>query len=75
MLNWKRIEAGEYEVSSGRFEIYASYDRIYGDHWVLHDRNEADYYKGKYDVCTLREAKAKAEAILSSERKYKEKEV
>lgn len=72
MLNWKRIEAGEYKESSGRFEIYSSYDRIYGDHWVLLDRNDPDYYKGKYDESTLREAKAKAEAILSSERKHLE---
>ena len=74
MLNWKRIVAGEYEESSGRFSVYASYDRIYGDHWVLRDRNESNYYKGKYDERTLRDAKAKAEAILSSERKNKRKE-
>ena len=65
MLKWKRIEAGEYVSEDGRFKILATYDRIYGDHWVLHDHAEPDYYKGQYDEQSLRDCKAKAEVLVA----------
>ncbi len=61
MIAWKKIEAGEYESEDGRFHIIKSYDRIYGNHWELHDRNEPDYYKGQYHENTLFDCKMKAE--------------
>ena len=47
MIKWKRLDAGEYESADERFHIIKGYDRIYGDHWILYDRNEPDEYKGK----------------------------
>ena len=74
MIKWKRLSAGEYESSDGRFYILKGYDRIYGDHWVLHDRNEPDYYKGRYDEQTLLECKLKAEVLADKDKdKGKEK--
>ena len=63
MIKWKRIEAGEYESEDGRFYIIKTWNRIYGDHWRLFDRNDDDYYKGLYQEKTLFECKLKAEAI------------
>ena len=63
MIKWKRLEAGEYESEDKRFYILQTYDRIYGDHWVLYDNHELNRYKGKYDERTLRECKAKAEVL------------
>lgn len=64
MINWKRIEAGEYESADKRFKIIKTYNRIYGDHWRLRDTTVEDYYKGIYIENTLLECKLKAEAIL-----------
>ena len=69
MIKWKRLDAGEYESEDGRFYILQSWDRIYGNHWKLRDSNEPDYYKGLYDEATLRDCKAKAESILSFEKR------
>ena len=63
MITWKRLDAGEYESENKRFCILKSYDRIFGNHWLLQDRNEPDYHKGEYHECTLRECKAKAEVL------------
>ena len=63
MIAWKRLEAGHYKSEDERFEIMQTYDRIYGDHWVLYDNHEPNRYKGKYDEGTLRECKAKAEVL------------
>ena len=63
MIKWKRIEAGEYKSEDGRFHIIKTWNRIYGDHWRLLDRNADDYYKGLYHENTLFECKLKAEAI------------
>ena len=70
MIQWKRIEAGTYTSENERFLIYKTWDRIYGNHWVLHDKNEPNYYHGKYDERTLLDCKLKAEAILSKEEKH-----
>ena len=48
MIKWKKIEAGEYKSEDGRFYIFKTWNRIYGDHWLLRDRNADDYYKGLY---------------------------
>ena len=69
MLKWVKKEAGEYESFMGRFHVLKTWDRIYGDHWQLRDRNEEDYYKGLYHQNTLMECKLMAEAILERERK------
>jgi len=67
MIKWKRIEAGEYISNDERFVIYKTWNRVYGDHWVLRDKNESDYYHGIYLEQTLFECKLKAEVILSAE--------
>lgn len=69
MIKWKRIEAGEYVSEDERFHILKTWDRVYGDHWQLHDKNNPDYYKGLYHEQTLLDCKLKAEAILSAEAK------
>lgn len=63
MIKWKKIEAGEYESEDGRFHILKTWDRIYGNHWQLHDSNESDYYKGLYHENTLLDCKLKAETV------------
>lgn len=63
MIKWKRIEAGEYESEDNRFHITKTWDRIYGDHWRLLDRNADDYYKGLYHENTLLDCKLKAETL------------
>ena len=64
MINWKRIEAGEYESDDARFHIIKTWDRIYGNHWQLRDKSEPDRCKGIYAEKTLLDCKLKAEAIL-----------
>ena len=70
MIKWVRNESGAYKDVSGRFTIMKTYDRIYGNHWQLHDANEPNYYKGIYDETSLRDCKSKAEAILQREREF-----
>lgn len=64
MIEWIKLDTGEYESKDGRFHALRSYDRIYGNHWELHDRTESDYYKGLYHEETLRMYKAMAETLL-----------
>ena len=63
MIKWNKLDAGEYESEDKRFYILQSYDRIYGNHWLLQDRKEPDYYRGQYHENTLRECKIKAEVL------------
>ena len=71
MIKWFKAEAGEYKSEDGRFLVTQTYDRIYGNHWLLQDRTEPDYYKGQYHEDTLRECKAMAEALSTMNgRKY-----
>ena len=63
MLQWKKIEAGEYVTSDGRFHIIKTWNRIYGNHWQLRDRNEPDYYKGLYMEQSFLDCKLKAEIL------------
>lgn len=63
MIKWNKIEAGYYESDDGRFYIIKTYNRIYGNHWQLHDRDIPDYYKGLYLERTLLDCKLKAETL------------
>ena len=63
MIKWEKIEAGEYRSSDERFHIVKTWNRIYGNHWQLHDLNEPEYYKGLYHENTLLGCKLKAEAL------------
>ena len=65
MIKWKRLSAGEYESEDKRFWILQTYDRVYGEHWILHDNTISDYYKRQYHENTLKECKAKAEVLTS----------
>ena len=67
MIEWVRNEAGVYEDVNGRFTVMKTYDRVYGNHWQLHDRNESNYYKGLYDEASFRDCKLREEAILNRE--------
>ena len=67
MIKWKRLASGEYESQDKRFYILQSYDRIYGNHWVLRDKNIADYYKQQYHENTLKDCKIKAETLLENQ--------
>lgn len=60
LLKWKKLDAGEYESLDGRFYILKCWDRMYGNHWELHDRNESDWYKGTYYEKTLTDCKFRA---------------
>lgn len=64
MIKWKRIEAGEYKSEDGRFRIIKTWDRIYGDQWLLFERNADDHYKGLYYENTLLDCKLRAEQLL-----------
>ena len=66
MLNWKRIDAGEYESECGRFHILKIWNRVYGNHWRLQDRNEENYYKGQYHEISMTDCKLKAETIANT---------
>ena len=47
MIRWNRLDAGEYESEDKRFYILQSYDRIYGNHWLLQDRVSANLKVGQ----------------------------
>ena len=64
MIKWKKIEAGDYESDDERFHVLKTWDRIYGDHWILRDRKIDDYYKGLYHENTLINCKLRAEQLL-----------
>lgn len=69
MIQWKKIEAGEYISENGRFHILKTWNRVYGNHWQLHDKNEKDYYKGLYNESTFLDCKLKAETIANHDHK------
>lgn len=64
MIKWNKVEAGEYRSDDNRFHIIKTWDRIYGNHWQLHDGNSTDYYKGLYQEQTLLDCKLKAEVLV-----------
>jgi len=64
MIKWIRLEPGEYESEDQRFHILKTWNRVYGNHWQLQDRNEESYYKGQYHEQSLMGCKLKAEALL-----------
>ena len=65
MIAWKKICSGEYISKDERFWAVWSYDRVYGDHWVLHDMSVDDFYKRQYHEKTLKECKVMAERIVN----------
>ena len=67
MIKWHRIEAGEYVGENERFRILKTWDRIYGNHWMLRDAEALDIYKGTYHERTLLECKLKAEGVLHTQ--------
>ena len=72
-LEWKRIEAGEYESADGRFHIFKTWDRLYGNHWELQDSNVEDSYKAKTACDSLNHAKHVAEVTVNRENGVYEK--
>ena len=72
-LEWKRLDAGEYLSTDGRFYILKTWDRLYGNHWSLRDRNVEDYYKSKTVCDSLKHAKHVAETIINREQGVYEK--
>lgn len=72
MIEWEKIEAGEYKSRDGRFKILKTWDRIYGNHWCLMDTSAgpvgmSGIRTGKYTEYserTLLECKLKAEGII-----------
>lgn len=61
---WIKVDAGEYVSADERFEAYRDYDRIFGNHWVLHDTTVADYYQSRMHYNSLKECKGVAATIL-----------
>ena len=66
-LEWKRVEAGEYQSVDGRFHITRTWDRLYGNHWVLQDSNVEDWYKAKTACDSLKHAEHVAEMTVNRE--------
>lgn len=64
MIEWVKLDAGEYQSKDERFYILKTYDRIYGNHWELRDRNVPDYYKSLHHEYTLKDCKLYAESIV-----------
>lgn len=69
MIKWKKIEAGDYEDENGRFKILKTWDRIYGNHWILYDRNYSDFRNGQYHEDTLLDCKLRAETVFNNGKK------
>lgn len=65
MIEWTRIEAGDYESHDERFHIINGWDRINYVHWVLYDRNTRKEYVGN----SLKHCKQIAEEIVLKERR------
>lgn len=63
MIKWIREEAGVYHDKTGRLKIIKTWDRLYGNHWKLYDK-EADIFEGVYHERTLLDCKLKAETII-----------
>lgn len=68
LLRWKRLEAGEYDSTDGRFNICKTWDRLYGNHWRLTDHNIKDYYKAQTACESLKHAKHVAETRVRQEK-------
>lgn len=72
-LQWKRIEAGEYESADGRFHVLQCWNRLYGEHWELTDNTVQDYYKARTACDSLKHAKHVAELTINRENGVHEK--
>ena len=69
-IEWKRIEAGEYETTDGRFHAFKTWNRTYGHHWCLVDRAVSEYSKSVYRKNTLKECIGVAKTIVKNEKEY-----
>lgn len=72
-MKTRKVEAGEYESTDGRFRFVRNYQR-HGDTWTVTDTTGAESfrgYKGRMGhraVCdTLAEAKDRAEGVVERE--------
>ena len=75
MIKWKRVEAGAYISIDRRFQIHASWDRIYKDHWKLYDTQDKENpYRPVAHLKTLQKCKNMAEAILKNEQEHRQKQ-
>ena len=72
-LEWKKLDAGEYESKDGRFYILKTWDRLYGNHWQLTDNTVKDYYKSHTACDSLKHAKHVAELTINQEQGIFEK--
>ena len=63
MIKWVKLDAGEYESEDKRFYVLKTYDRIFGNHWILYDNSIKDYYKRQFHEYSLKACKAKAEVL------------
>ena len=72
-LEWKKLDAGEYESRDGRFYILKTWDRLNGDHWQLTDNTVEDYYKSHTACDSLKHAKHVAELTINREQGIFEK--
>ena len=68
VLEWKRVEAGEYDSADRRFNVCKTWDRLYGNHWRLTDHNIKDYYKAQTACESLKHAKHVAETRVQQEK-------
>ncbi len=74
MITWKKLDAGEYDSTDERFHIIKTWDRIYGNHWELYDREDTspdNPNHGMYCEDSLKECKRVAEWILRKEKEDK----
>lgn len=70
MIEWRMLEAGEYESADGRFDVIKAYDRLYGSHWQLTDHKKKDNCGGdlQHHCDSLKHAKHTAELTLQYEK-------
>jgi hypothetical protein len=61
MIDWNRLNPGEYESFDKRFYITKSWNRLYGNHWKLYDRIDKNRL---YIERTLLSCKLQAERII-----------
>lgn len=67
-MKWKKVEAGRYKSEDGRFSARSKWDRCYGNHWVLYDKNDPTYEKqGIFIGSTLAKCKDYAERVKRHE--------
>ena len=61
IMEWIKIEAGEYRSKDDRFHIFKSWDRIHGNSWQLTDLKT----KQTLNYDTLKQCKSMAEDLMA----------